>query len=58
MLAIYVDDIPRDGSSVQLTKSVKAAIFKRLQIKDLGETRSCLCIEIYTNSSPITPTIS
>ena len=52
ILAVYVDDINLFGISEELTKAAKY-LKDEFEIKDLGKTNYCLCLQIEHKSNGI-----
>ena len=50
-LALYVDDLLLAGSSVERIQQLKLELHKRFEMKDLGEAKVCLGLEIHRNRS-------
>ena len=58
MIVVYVDDLTIAASSTQRIKDTKDALSKRFEMKDLGEIKYLLKIEIERNRKEKTMTLS
>ena len=50
-LALYVDDLLIAGSSIDRVLQIKSELHKRFEMKDLGEAKVCLGLEIHRDRS-------